>query len=264
MSTDEYAPIADLYDYVAPYRALTDVDFYVDAARQSGGPVLELGCGTGRVLIPIARAGVEIVGLDNSPAMLEVCRRKLAAEPPEVQARAHLVSSSMTEFSMPRMFRLAFIPFRPFQHLLTVEDQLACLAAIRRHLTGDGRLIFDLFNPSLEAIVNRPVGEELDPEPEFTMPDGRRVVRCHRTVAQDRFNQIGQFELIYDVTHPDGRTERLVHAVSMRYFFRFEAEHLLARAGFRVEHLYAGYDKSEYGSKYPGELIFVARPAAPV
>jgi hypothetical protein len=106
--------------------------------------------------------------------------------------------------------------------------------------------------------VNQKVGEELEVEPEFSTPDGRRVIRRHKTVAQDRFNQVNRYELIYYVTHPDGREERLVHAFDMRYLFRFEAEHLLVRAGFEVEHVYAGHDKSEYGSKYPGELIFVA------
>jgi len=259
MPHDEYAPIADLYDHVAPYRALTDIAFYVDAARESGGPVLELGCGTGRVLIPTARAGMAITGLDLSPAMLDVCRRNVAAEPVEVQSRIQLVSAPMTGFHLGRTFALITIPFRPFQHLLTVEDQLACLACIRRHLIPGGRLVFDLFNPSLDAIVNNPVGVELAPEPEFTAPNGRRVVRCHRTIAQNRFQQVGQFELIYDVTHPDGRAERLIHAFAMRYLFRFEAEHLLARAGFQVEHLYAGSDKSAYGSRYPGELFFIAR-----
>ena len=91
------------------------------------------------------------------------------------------------------------------------------------------------------------------------MPDGRRVTRRHKIVAHDRFNQINDFELLYYVEHPDGREERLVHAFRMRYLFRFEAEHLLARTGFAVEHLYAGYDKSEYGTSYPGELILVAR-----
>ena len=66
-------------------------------------------------------------------------------------------------------------------------------------------------------------------------------------------------ELIYEVSHPDGRDERLVHSTQMRYLFRFEAEHLLARNGFQVEALYADYDRSPYGSKYPGELIFVAK-----
>jgi SAM-dependent methyltransferase len=259
MLHDEYASIAELYDHVSPYRALTDVGFYVDAARESGGPVLELGCGTGRVLIPTARAGIEITGVDLSPGMLAVCCKNVAAELAEVQARVQLIHAPMTSFELDRAFRLITIPFRPFQHLVTVEDQLVCLDCIRRHLARDGRLVFDLFNPSLDAIVNNPIGVELDPEPEFTTPDGRRVVRRHKTVSQDRFHQTAQFELIYYVTRADGRTERLVHAFAMRYFFRFEVEHLLARAGFRVEHLYAGADKSVYVSRYPGELFFVAR-----
>ena len=78
-------------------------------------------------------------------------------------------------------------------------------------------------------------------------------------MSQDRFNQINYVELIYDVTHSDGREERLVHSFPMRYLFRFEAEHLLVRSGFEVEHVYADFDKSPYGSEYPGELIFVAK-----
>jgi SAM-dependent methyltransferase len=258
---EEYAFIAGLYDYVAPHLARPDINFYVEAAREAGGPVLEVGCGTGRVLIPAARAGIDIVGLDLSTHMLGVCRERLANESPQVQSRVQLVEADMREFRLSQMFRLATIPFRPFQHLTTVADQLSCLESIRRHLVDDGLLILDIFNPSLDALVNRPIGEELDVEPEFTTQDGRRVIRRHKTVAQDRFNQVNQFELIYYVTHPDGREERLIHAFAMRYLFRFEAEHLLARAGFQVEHLYADFDKSPYGSKYPGELIFVARKA---
>ncbi len=78
-------------------------------------------------------------------------------------------------------------------------------------------------------------------------------------MSRDRFNQINYVELIYYVTYPDGREERLVHAFPMRYLFRFEAEHLLARCGFEVEQVYADFDKSPYGAKYPGELIFVAK-----
>jgi SAM-dependent methyltransferase len=255
----EYAFIADLYDHVVPYRERNDVAFYVDAAQQAGSPVLELGCGTGRVLIPTARAGVDIVGVDLSSHMLEVCRQRLQQESAEVQQRVRLLQADMRNFELNEAFTLATLPFRPFQHLLTVQDQLACLTSIRRHLVDDGALILDLFNPSLDFLVNRAIGEEFAEEPEFTMPDGRKIVRRHKTVAQDRFNQIGDFELIYYVTHPDGRQERLVHAFRMRYVFRFEAEHLLARAGFEVEHLYADYDKKPYGSTYPGDLLFVAR-----
>ena len=256
---DEYGFIADLYDHVGLYRDRPDVRFYVDAAREAEGPVLELGCGTGRVLIPTARAGVTIVGLDSSPHMLAMCRDQMRRESTETQSRVDLVPGDMREFSIPQSFNLVTIPFRPFQHLTTTADQLACLASIRRHLVDDGLLVFDLFNPSLDALVNQPLGEETDEEPEFVAPDGRRVRRRHKTVAKDRFSQVNQFELIYYVTHPDAREERLVHAFSLRYVFRFEVEHLLARSGFALEHVYAGFDKRPYGSIYPGELILVAR-----
>ncbi len=256
---DTYAFTAELYDHVVPYSNRADMGFYIEAARQAGGPVLEMGCGTGRILIPTARAGVDIVGLDLSPYMLAVCRRRLASEPEAVRSRVCLVQADMREFEISRTFSLITTPFRSFQHLLTVEDQLACLGCIHRHLADGGKLILDLFNPSLPYLTSDALGKEIGDEPEFTMPDGRRVLRRHRTVARDYFRQVNEVELIYYVTHPDGREERLVHAFSMRYLFRFEVEHLLVRSGFVVDELYAGFDKKPYGSEYPGELIFVAR-----
>jgi SAM-dependent methyltransferase len=255
---DEYAAVADLYDHVVPYRERDDVAFFVDAARECGGPVLEIGCGTGRVLLPCARAGVEVTGIDASAGMLAVCEERLRLEAPGVRAKVRIVRADMRSFDLGRTFALVTIPFRPFQHLLSVEDQLSCLDAIRRHLTGGGRLILDVFNPSLDALVAAS-GGEVGNEPEFSTPDGRRVARRVRIAAHDRFNQVQQVELVHYVTHADGRQERLVHAFSMRYLFRFEVEHLLVRAGFSVEQIYGGYDRSPYGARYPGELVFVAR-----
>lgn len=255
----DYAFIADLYDHVVPYRERQDVPFFVGAAQEAGGSVLEVGCGTGRVLIPTARAGIRITGLDLSTHMLQICRERLAKEPADVQARVTLIEADMRHFELGEQFPLITLPFRPFQHLTTVEDQLACLTTIHRHLAADGRLILDLFNPSFEALTKDNLDQEFGDEPAFTTPDGRQVIRRNKIVARDPFRQITQVELIYYVTYPDGREESLVHAFPMRYLFRYEAEHLLARAGFVIEHLYAGYDKSAYGSTYPGELIFVAR-----
>jgi hypothetical protein len=193
--------------------------------------------------------------------MLAVCREHLKTEPEEVRSRIRLVEGDMRQFEIQKSFKLVTLPFRPFQHLTTVEDQLACLDCIRRHLETGGKIILDIFNPSLKSLANQPTGEEMAEEPEFSMPDGRRVVRRHMVAERDLFNQIIHSELVYYITHPDGRKERLVQAFPMRYFFKFEGEHLLARAGFGVEQVYADYDKSPYGSKYPGELIFVARKA---
>lgn len=251
--------VAEFYDHIRPYRDRQDVAFFVEMARESGGPVLEIGCGTGRVLIPTAQAGIEIVGLDNSERMLAICREKLFREPAEVQSRVKLVRGDMRQFDLGRAFHLVTTPFRPFQHLITVDDQLSCLASIHGHLANGGRLILDLFNPDMQRLVDEKYLSEQEDEEPFTMPDGRRVIRRNRIASRDPFRQVQQVELIYYVTHPDGRDERLVHAFPFRYLFRFEAEHLLARSGFQVEDVYADFDKTPYGSKYPGELIFVAR-----
>jgi SAM-dependent methyltransferase len=134
-----------------------DVDFYRGLAREAGGPVLELGCGTGRVLLPIARDGIACTGLDSSEAMLEELRRK---NPPE---NLRLVAGGMESFDLaPDRFALIFSAFRAFQHLLTIEDQLACLDAVRRHLAPGGLFAFDVFAPKLEriAIFDEPEAEE--------------------------------------------------------------------------------------------------------
>ena len=258
---DEYATTAEYYDAVDSYAKRPDVPFFITAAREAGGPVLELGCGTGRVLIPTARAGVEIMGLDFSDAMLNVCRRKLERESKEVRNRVRLVQGDMRRFELERRFALVTVPFRPFQHLIGVEDQLACLSCIRQHLSDGGRLILDLFDPSLKALTeeSRLSEEGFGHELEVALPDGRRMKRWARIRSRNYAEQYQDCELIHAATHPDGRQERIVFAFKMRYLFRFEAEHLLARAGLKVEALYADYEKSPYGSKYPGELIFVAK-----
>ena len=147
--------IAEFYDHVPRYATRADVDFYVQAAAASGGPVLELGCGTGRILIPTARAGIEIVGLDAAAGMLDACRQRLQSEQPAVRERVRLHQGDMRHFDFGSRFRLVTIPFRPFQHLVTVEDQLACLGAIRHHLVPGGRLVFDCFNRRMRSRPSR-------------------------------------------------------------------------------------------------------------
>lgn len=255
---EDHPFVAEFYDHVIPYRDRGDISFYLEAAEETAGPVLELGCGTGRVLIPVARAGIEIVGIDLSQNMLDMCRERLEQEPEEVRSRAQVFQADMRDFDLDRTFSLITTPFRSFQHLITVEEQISCLECANRHLVEGGRLILDIFNPSLEALTRDNLGEELAEEPSFEMPDGRQVERGHIVSARDLFNQVIQAELIYYVTYPDGREERLVHSFPLRYLFRYEAQHLLERCGFEVVDVYADFNKSPYGSKYPGELIFMA------
>ncbi len=259
MSCPEYENFAEFYDYVLPYATRTDVGFYVDLAREAHGPLLEVGCGTGRVLLPSARAGVEAVGLDVSRRMLDVLERSLSHEPPDVRERVRVVEADMRSFELRQRFSLITMPFRAFQHALTPEDQRATLRCVRRHLAEGGRFVLDLFNPSIPFLGDPTWGRLPITEPEFTMPDGRRVTRSYRVVERDFLNQVQLVEFIIDVVHPNGATQHETAQFQIRYLFRYEAEYLLECEGFDIEALYADYDRSLYGSKYPGELVFVAR-----
>lgn len=248
---------AEFYDANAVYQARQDVSFFVEESCRAGGETLEVGCGTGRVLIPAVRAGARVTGLDRAEGMLARCRAHLDREAPEVRARAALVQGDMREFDLGKRFALVTFPFRPFQHLLTVEEQLACLVCVRRHLAPGGKVILDLFDPWLEKLIEKPGTGGVDAE--FALPDGSRVVRRASVLERNLHAQVSLCSFTHEVTHPDGRRESFAESFRMRHLFRYEAEHLLARSGFQVEALYAGYDRAPYGSRHPGELIFVAR-----
>lgn len=250
--------IAEYYDCIPGYCDRADQDFYLDQARRAGGTILELGCGTGRVLIPLAGAGYDITGLDLSPHMLSKCRQKLAAQPEKTQDRVLLAQASMVDFQLNRVFDLVIAPFRSFQHLLSIEEQLACLHCINRHLVMGGTLILDLFQVKLDRIYDPKYLEEVEDFAETELPDGTRLRRSSRISAFHRAEQYNDVELIYHITHPDGSKERLVQAFPFRYFFRYEVEHLLTLRGFEVVGIYGDYDRSALHSDSP-EMIFVAR-----
>jgi SAM-dependent methyltransferase len=254
---DELKDLGVLYDHVAGYTTRGDVAFYVDEATRVDGKILELASGTGRVLIPIARAGKTIVGVERSRQMLDRCREKVAAESTEVRDRITLHDADMRDFALGERFAMAIIPFRPMQHLISVDDQLSCLDAVRRHLVPAGRLIFDVFNPDL-ARIGSPNTAEFDDTPDTPLPDGSHFRRTGRLVTVHPLDQVNDIELIYYVTGLDGKIERRVHSFQMRWYMRVELEHLLARAGFTIEALYGDFDRSPLTDAAP-EMIVVAR-----
>ncbi len=254
---DAHREIGELYDHVPLYRDRKDVGFYVDLCRAAGGEVLELGCGTGRILIPAAEAGCNITGLDQSGSMLDRCRAKLLTRAPDVQKRVTLVEADMTSFSLGRTFALATVPFRPLQHLVTVAEQRAFLSCVHRHLEPGGKLALDVFYPHLPALISPVNPEEIEDTPEVTLADGRRMRRTFRVTAKHPAAQINDIELIYYVRDAAGATTRIVQAFPLRYFFRFELEHLLARAGFQIQDLFGNLDKSPFTDSST-EMIVIA------
>ncbi len=253
--------IADYYDESPIVKGrLQDVAFYRDAAREIGDPVLELGCGTGRITMALAEAGKRVTGLDLSERMLERAAKKRAALMVEARERVHLVQSDMARFDLGEKFRLIIIPFRPFQHLLEVRQQVDCLECVRKHLAPGGRLILDVFQTDAER-MHDPVHMREVLVTEYKTADGRQVRISERVAAFHRAEQRNDVEMIFSIRHKDGRQERLVFAWPLRYFFRYEVEHLLVRCGFRVTALYGDFDRTPMRDESP-EMIFVAEPLA--
>jgi SAM-dependent methyltransferase len=249
--------IADYYDESPIVQTrLSDVAFYRDAAWTFGGPVLELGCGTGRITLALAEAGHRITGLDLSQRMLRQAERRRAALPPDLRGRVKLVHADMCQFDLGEQFPLVIIPFRGFQHLLEVEEQLDCLECVKKHLSPGGKLILDLFQTDAERMHDRRFMEESSLV-EYRTADGRNVRISERVTAYHRARQRNDVEMIFSVTNPHGKTERLVFAWTLRYFFCYEVEHLLSRAGFLVEALHGDFDRSPLRDSSP-EMIFTA------
>ena len=130
-----------------------DVAFFRRLAAETGGPILEIGCGTGRVAGALAEAGFDVVGIDRSAPMLRLAEERRASLPPEVAARLSYVQGDMTTLDLARHFPLIIAPSRVFQFALESDDQRAALEAFKAHLRPGGRLVLDLFDPSLEYVV---------------------------------------------------------------------------------------------------------------
>ncbi len=245
----------DLYDRAHTLKE--DIPFWVREAKASGGPVLELGCGTGRVAIPVAQAGVQITGLDNSSAMLSSARakaRKLGLANEMLKFRL----GDMRDFRLGRKFPLVIIPFRSFQLLLSVADQRQALENIKRHLTSEGRLIIDLFVPDQERLIR----ESSEPVFRREIVDGATGRRL-RLSEQNRHDPFGQIinarTILEELDVEGGTTNRWDVAYQLRYLYRFEAQHLLEAAGYRLLELYGDFNRTPF-DEASSEMIWVVAP----
>ena len=258
-SYDEIADFGTLYDAIPAYGARADVAFYLEEAERAGASsrVLELGCGTGRLTLPLAQAGHEVTGIDLSPAMLARARAKLAAPPSSVRDRVTLLEGDVSriELSETPSFDLVVAPFRVLQHFVAIADQLDVLAGARRRLRPGGRLVLDVFNPNY-ASMTRDRSLEVEDTPEQALSDGRTLRRTVRVTAVRWVEQVSDVELIYHVRTGD-TTERVVQSFGMRWYTPAELTHLVERAGFRVDALYGGFDRRPLDDEAP-EIVVVA------
>ncbi len=257
-SSSEHPLIAEVYDRIPSHQNRPDVAFYTRLAKETAGRVLELGSGTGRVLIPIARSGKSVCGLEVSEHMLERCREALGSESRNVRDNVELVQGDMQSFDLGNRFELVICPFNSFLHLLSVEDQLSCLYRVHRHLEPGGRFAFDISDPDIRRMAGDRFTAASQAQ-QFDLPDGTTIELRHRNKSVDFPSQTVESEIRFNVAHRDGNREQVVLPIRQRYLFRYEAEHLLARCAFGVEDLYSDFQGSPHGEGYPGSLVFVAR-----
>jgi SAM-dependent methyltransferase len=220
--------VARFYDAVyAHVRDGTDDAFYLERMAAADGPTLEIGCGTGRLLRRALGRGVDAWGVDASPAMVARCRSQLS---PLRQERV-VVADAVT-LALGRRFALVTAPFRVLSHVSAVEDQLRLFAAVRDHLAPGGAFVFDLYVPSLPLLVAG-LPERVDFDGEWA--PGRRLRRFVSSLPADLSRQTNRVRMTF--VWDDGGERRHDWELEMRFFFRFEIEHLVARSGLRLASL---------------------------
>lgn len=235
------------FDRLAPFYDwehegyLDDLPLYRGLAGRVGGPILEVACGSGRLLLPLARAGYELVGLDSSEPMLGLLEKRLAEEP-ALADRVRLVHADLRDARLGRKFKLIVLGLDSFGLLVEQRDQVAGLATLHRHLHQRGLLVLDVANGNLRG------GEPVEETILHVGPcanDARQIARwvLRRT---DHAAQLDRLTYLYDETDRDGLVRRTSVDLSLRYFGRFELELLLERAGLELEALFGDYDLTPY------------------
>ena len=224
--------MADLYpEYFARFYDLiyhkvrdgVDNSFYLEKIKNSGGKILEVGTGTGRLLIEALEKGADIYGIDISPAMLEILKAKLTGG-----QLSRISLQNIVDFKSDITYDLIIAPFRVFMHLISIEEQLNALNNVYKNLNPGGQFIFDLFVPDLKPLING-LKNAVDFEGEYE--PGKRVKRIVST-KPDLINQI--IDITFRLEWNDDKSDYIKEwKTPLRFFFRYELEHLIERSQFK-------------------------------
>ncbi|MBI2865631.1 MAG: class I SAM-dependent methyltransferase [Chloroflexi bacterium] len=214
-----------------------DVDFYLDEAMRANGPVLEVACGTGRILLRLLQLEIDAWGIDVSQPMLD----RLAEKARRLGLQARAVRADMRAFTLSQRFALIIVPFRSFLHLETKEDQLAALSCFRKHLAPDGRLALNFFAPVAEALAGGGGGLRLGREI-VDAGTGRRY-KAWQSVSNDHQNRRQTIDWVLQELSGGGEvvaTNSL--PLRLHWIYKSEFELLLKAAGFSQWSVYGGFN----------------------
>lgn len=258
----QHAALSTTFDRLAEYYDLEhgdiqeDIPTWLDFARAADGPVLDLACGTGRVLLPLAQAGYAVTGVDISPEMLERARAKASSLALHHKPRLLLGDVRDLDIEPPTSFGLAIVALNSLMHLATQEEQRRALACAGAHLVPGGRLVFDLFNP--DVVVDEAKDGQLFLHCLHYLGDTRSHLLHFQSPRTDRAGQTIQMHNYYDEIAPDGNVRRTLAPFRLRYLTQAEVRLLVPAAGLELDAVYGDYDLSPFTTDSP-RLVVVAR-----
>ncbi|MBI3119688.1 MAG: class I SAM-dependent methyltransferase [Candidatus Hydrogenedentes bacterium] len=254
----EYDPWAAYYDWI--HQGLPgEAEFYILRALRRGGHTLELGCGTGRVCLPLAMSGGDVVGLDLSVGMLAECQEKRRLAGP-LTGRLHLVQGDMRRFSFARRFHTIMMPYRTFMHLLTVQDQCECLTSVREHLASGGEFILNLWaaRPSVTTEQVRKTSTRFRLAGQYPVPsEGLLLRHFHRVRIDEAAQRLDEDHRIEEVNLMGSVQRRRLLHLDRVWVTPREMEHLLCRCGFEVSAVYGDFEERQTTNDST-EMIWVA------
>ena len=235
--TDVYGEYSEFYDvYVGDF--LDDLPFYMEFASSVRTPVLEIGAGSGRLTLPMARSGVRVVAVDISPSMLSLLNARLKDEPPEVRDRVSVVEADACELDLGEEFDLVIVPYYTFNYFLTELDQRRALERIRTHMSDSACALLDVFIPwgRLEYCPPEPIlrNDAVDPR------NGNRI-RSWNSFILDKEKQQDYQKKRFKITAPSGSVTNKEFTIQRHYTLPDQLERLFADNGFAIEGVYGGY-----------------------
>lgn len=268
MDLHDYTDVAENYDLyvdgatknIKGFDTEACICFHADLAEGYGkSGILDIGCGTGLIMLPLLDQGYEVTGVDISKAMIDIVAQKLAEQGPQIKEKSKTICAGMQDFEAGRKYSLAMIPRTGFMHILDKETQRQALMNIHKHLEEGGILTFNTFYPNHEILANQIKSSEND----FSL----RMTYVNKAGNKEKIYNAGRYDPETQISYANWLFEELddnekmistrERPLKLRFTYKAEMEYLLELCGFKVVQLFGSYDKAE--AKYPGWIIWVAQ-----
>ena len=243
---------AEIYDQVYS-DVFEDIHFYKNLAYRTNDKILEIGCGTGRITIPIAKDGHKVVGIDISESMLAILKNKIKNSILDISCH----KMDMKNINIKGNFSLVIIPFNGFQSMLDISDQYECLSSIRAHMHSDSNLVLDMFPPSLNMFDQNP--QTWYQVKEIISADSSESIMVKHSSKYLLESQLIHTKLMIEEIINCEIVKTVYKDFSLRYTNRYESEYLFKHTGFKIENLYGNFNLDKFDEN-SDKMIWILKP----